>query len=157
MRRRSMIVSACLLGAVFTGSAPADDFAAWFLSQGRVQTLGHTEDKPLPVGSLQKPFLVRAWARTHPSAVTPRFTCPSTSGCWRPSGHGMLDLRGAIRESCNTFFKLLARETPPEAIQASFREAGFAWTGDLSEAEAIGLPGPALVRVSPARLLRSYV
>ncbi len=157
MRRRSTIVSACLLSGIFAGSALADDFDAWFLSRGRIATLGQPEDDPLPVGSLQKPFLVRAWARSHPSAVIPRFACTSTSGCWRPSGHSTLDLRAAIRESCNTFFKLLARETPQEAIQDSFREAGFQWTGELSEAEAIGLPGPARVRVSPSRLLGSYV
>ena len=157
MRRRSTIVSACVLSWVFVGSALADDFDAWFLSRGRIQTLGQPEDDPLPVGSLQKPFLVRAWAKSHPSAVSPRFTCTPTSGCWRPSGHGTLDVRAAIRDSCNTFFKLLARETPQEAIQDSFREAGFEWTGELSEAEAIGLPGPALVRISPSRLLGSYV
>lgn len=135
----------------------ADDFDAWILSRGQIQTLGHPAEEQLPVGSLQKPFIVRAWARSHPVATTPRFTCTRNSGCWRPSGHGTLDLRGAIRESCNTYFRLLARETPPEAIRASFEAAGFSWMGEMSDAEAIGIKGPAGVRVAPGRLIESYV
>jgi len=100
---------------------------------------------------------VRAWARSHPADATPRLTCTRTSGCWRPSGHGTLDLRGAIRESCNAYFRLLARDTPPEAIRGSFEAAGFSWVGEMSDAEAIGIKGPAGVRVAPERLIESYV
>lgn len=146
-----------LPSALAAMSVAADDFDAWILSRGQIQTLGHPTETRLPVGSLQKPFLVRAWALSHHRARTPAFTCMPNSGCWRPSGHGTLDLRGAIRESCNTFFKLLARETPQAAIQASFRDAGFVWKGDLTDAEAIGLPGPAEAKVSPEQLLASYV
>jgi|GEM_PF-1110681 len=144
-----------LLSAVAPVSA--DDFDAWILSRGQIQTLGHPAEEQLAVGSLQKPFIARAWARSHPAGATPRFTCTRNSGCWRPSGHGTLDLRGAIRESCNTYFRLLDRETPPEAIRASFEEAGFSWVGEMSDAEAIGIKGPAGVRVAPERLMGSYV
>jgi len=82
--------------------------------------------------------------------------CTKTSGCWRPGGHGLLDLRGAIRESCNSYFRQVARETPAEAIREAFLEAGFSWAGEMSEAETIGLPGPAAVTVAPERLLTSY-
>jgi hypothetical protein len=155
MRRLGAAVVAFLLSAA--ASLSADDFDAWILSRGQVQTLGHPTETQLPVGSLQKPFIVRAWARSHLTATPPRFTCMRTSGCWRPSGHGTLDLRGAIRESCNTYFRLLARETPPEAIRASFEAAGFSWTGEMTDAEAIGLKGPAGTRVAPERLIASYV
>lgn len=135
----------------------ADDFDAWILSRGQIQTLGHPAEAQLTVGSLQKPFIARAWARSHPAGTTPRFACTRNSGCWRPSGHGTLDLRGAIRESCNAYFRHLARDTPPEAVRASFQEAGFSWVGEMSDAEAIGLKGPAAVRVAPERLIESYV
>ncbi len=158
MRRRWTVVSALLLGAAAAAaSVNADDFDAWVLSRGRIQTLGHPSEARLPVGSLQKPFLVRAWARSHARVPTPTFTCTRTSGCWRPSGHGTLDLRGAIRESCNTFFKLLANETSAEALQASFRDAGFEWKGEMTDGEAIGLSGPAEAKIAPEQLLASYV
>jgi hypothetical protein len=155
MRRLWAAVVAFFLSAAAPLSA--DDFDAWILSRGQSQTLGHPTETELPVGSLQKPFIVRAWARSHPTATPPRFTCTRTSGCWRPSGHGTLDLRGAIRESCNTYFRLLSRETPPEAIRASFEEAGFSWAGEMTDAETIGLKGPAGTKVAPERLIASYV
>ena len=150
--------AAALAFLLSTGTlVSADDFDAWILSRGQVQTLGHPGETELPVGSLQKPFIVRAWARSHPAGTTPRFTCTRNSGCWRPSGHGTLDLRGAIRESCNTYFRLLSRDTPAEAIRVSFEAAGFSWAGEMSDAEAIGIKGPAGVRVAPERLIESYV
>jgi len=155
MRRLRAAVFAFLLSAFAPVSA--DDFDAWILSRGQVQTLGHPAETELSVGSLQKPFIVRAWARSHRADATPRLTCTRTSGCWRPSGHGTLDLRGAIRESCNTYFRLLSRETPPEAIRASFEEAGFSWAGKMTDAETIGLKGPAGTKVAPERLIASYV
>jgi len=157
MPKRQWFLLGGLALALCASPAATGEFEAWILRRGQIQTQGQPGDGPLPVGSLQKPFVVRAWARTHRTETTPRFTCTSTSGCWRPSGHGTLDLRGAIRESCNTFFKLLARETPQAALQDSFREAGFNWSGEVSESEAIGLPGAAHMAVAPSRLLRSYV
>ncbi len=152
-------VRAAALVLLLSPGAPvsADNFDAWILTRGQIQTLGHPAEAQLAVGSLQKPFIARAWARSHPAGVTPRFTCTRNSGCWRPSGHGTLDLRGAIRESCNAYFRLLARDTPPETIRASFEAAGFSWMGEMSDAEAIGLKGPAGVRVAPDRLIESYV
>lgn len=135
----------------------ADDFDGWVLSRGQIQIVGRPTESRLPVGSLQKPFLVRAWAMSHPTAPTPSFTCTRSSGCWRPSGHGTLDLRGALRESCNTYFRLLARETKPSALAHALRDAGFDWSGDLTEAEAIGLPGFARPTIAPEHLLSSYL
>jgi hypothetical protein len=148
--------AACSL-LLSTPAVFADDFDAWLLRRGVVQKIGHPVEVELPVGSLQKPFLVRAWAGSHPVDALPKFTCTATSGCWRPAGHGPLDLRGAVRESCNTYFRLLSRETPPDAIRKSFEEAGFLWSGEMTEAETIGLKGPAGARVAPGRLLESYV
>lgn len=156
MSRAGTILAAFLLSLPATALLGADAFDAWILTEGRIETLGHPAETRLPVGSLQKPFLVRAWARTHVSA-TPKFMCTQGSLCWRPGGHGRLDLREAIRESCNTYFRMLSADTPQDAIRASFNEAGLMWRGEMSEAETIGLPGPADAKVSPEQLIASYV
>lgn len=49
--------------------------------------------------------------------------------------HGALDLRGAIKASCNVYFMTLATEFGPDAIAETAREMGFGQTFD------IGLPG----------------
>ncbi|MBP6702323.1 MAG: hypothetical protein KA385_02395 [Vicinamibacteria bacterium] len=147
------------LGLLVLAALPlrADDFDAWVLNRGEIRRVGHPTETRLPVGSLQKPFVARAWAASHPTAPAPSFTCTRSSGCWRPAGHGTLDLRGALRESCNTYFRFLARETEPSALAAAFRAAGFDWSGELTDAEAIGLPGFSPVTIGPERLLASYV
>ena len=155
MTRRASIV-ALLLSALARGPLFAADFDAWVRSRGQIQIIGTPKEARLSVGSLQKPFLMRAWSSTHSREATPRLTCTKTSGCWRPGGHGFLDLRGAIRESCNVFFRQIARDTPADAIREAFLDAGFSWAGEMSEAEAIGLPGPAAVTIAPERLLTSY-
>lgn len=155
MARRALI-AALLLSALAAGPLSAADFDAWVRSRGQVQIIGTPKEASLAVGSIQKPFLMRAWASAHLREATPRIMCTKTSGCWRPGGHGPLDLRGAIRESCNSYFRQIARETSSDAIRESFLDAGFSWAGEMSDAEAIGLPGPAAVTIAPERLLASY-
>ena len=155
MARRALI-AALLLSALAAGPLSAADFDAWVRSRGQVQIIGTPKEASLAVGSIQKPFLMRAWASAHLREATPRIMCTKTSGCWRPGGHGPLDLRGAIRESCNSYFRQIARETSADAIRESFLDAGFSWAGEMSDAEAIGLPGPAAVTIAPERLLASY-
>jgi hypothetical protein len=157
VRRPFVVGSAALALLVLTTVVHADDFVAWILTQGRIRDAQHFGNEPVPVGSLQKPFLVRAWAADHATGATPMFHCSPSSGCWRPSGHGTLDLRGALRDSCNTYFRFLARGTSARAIEASFRDTGFLWDGTMTEAEAIGIHGSARSRITPSRLLEGYV
>lgn len=49
--------------------------------------------------------------------------------------HGALDLRGAIKASCNVYFMTIATEFGPDAIAETARDMGFGQTFD------IGLPG----------------
>ena len=154
-RRRSRIVLSTLI-FVLAARAGATDFVAWILNRGVAGTIGDASDDALPVGSLQKPFVVRAWAASHATEASPRFFCSRASSCWRPAGHGALDLRSALRESCNTYFREMAADTPRDALAASFREAGFAWEGDITPAEAIGLPGPSRLRIAPRQILAAY-
>ena len=80
---------------------------------------------PLPVGSLQKPFVAKAWARAHPAAVPEPFRCDARSGCWLRSGHGLVDVTRATALSCNAYFRHLADGTPEGVLVATLRGEGF--------------------------------
>jgi hypothetical protein len=117
---------------------------------------GASSDAPVTVGSLQKPFVARAWAMAHPGEASPRFRCGPESGCWLPAGHGELGLTRALSLSCNTYFRQLARATPLAGLDASLRAAGFT-RGPRSAEEAIGLPGEeGPLRIRPSALLAAY-
>lgn len=112
---------------------------------------------PRPVGSLQKPWVVAAWAEAHPGQEPPRLDCTAGSGCWTPAGHGRVDLSRAFARSCNSYFLALARATPEELRARTLESAGFRLSRPLSPEAAIGLgPLPSLPRISPAALLSAY-
>lgn len=118
---------------------------------------GAASDAPIAVGSLQKPFVAKAWAATHAGAPSPRFRCEPGSGCWLPSGHGELGLARALALSCNTYFRDLAEATPTAALDASLRGAGFTRDPQSPE-EAIGLPGSdGPLRIRPSAMLAAFV
>ena len=73
---------------------------------------------PIPAGSLLKPFLALAYARAHPGAF-PTVVCHGhPDRCWKPAGHGLMDLPNAIANSCNAYFLSLARNLTPDGIAA---------------------------------------
>jgi len=80
--------------------------------------------RPVPLGSLVKPFTALAYAETHGFRY-PEFECRGDL-CWLPRGHGRLGIREAIAHSCNAYFLRLAAETKS--------------AGDL--AARFGIPGP---------------
>jgi cell division protein FtsI/penicillin-binding protein 2 len=69
---------------------------------------------PIPPGSLLKPFAAAAYANGHGFRY-PTAKC-SGEGCWLPAGHGKLDIADALAQSCNVYFRALARDVTPEAI-----------------------------------------
>jgi cell division protein FtsI/penicillin-binding protein 2 len=80
-------------------------------------------DKPVPVGSLVKPFAALAYAQHHDSF--PKFICHGTSDrCWLPRGHGELNLTSAIAQSCNAYFRKLSRQLPREDVDDTIRRYG---------------------------------
>ena len=133
------------------GQAP---FLVWRLERDRVSGPDGGE-RPLPVGSLAKPFVAKAWARSHPGAATPRFPCTPTSGCWLPSGHGALGLAKAIAKSCNAYFRALAAATPETTLGSVFRGEEFLVPSPLSPDTAIG--GDGALAIGPGALLRAYL
>ncbi len=89
-----------------------------------------------PPGSCFKPF-VAAWALDHVHAVNPLHTLdcamlPDGNGagyvdvrCNVRFGHGAMDLREAIKRSCNSYFAMLGEHFEMEDWRAVAREFGF--------------------------------
>lgn len=153
-RGRLRLLCACLILA--TARAQTPRLQIWVRDASGAITEGADPERPIAVGSLQKPFVARAWAAAHPGAASPRFRCDPGSGCWLPAGHGEVGLTRALALSCNTYFRRLAAATPMAGLDASLRAAGFT-RGPRSAEEAIGLPGgDGPLRVAPAALLAAY-
>lgn len=155
---------ACLCLAARSAAAPATPTGTppsrlhvWTLEHGRVQSDAEAPAGALPVGSLQKPFVVKAWAAAHVGIQPPVVVCTRTSGCWRPGGHGRCDLVRATAQSCNTYFRTLAETLPGATLALALRAEGFEVDGPLSPAAAIGLSnGDAGARIAPGALLLAY-
>jgi len=65
--------------------------------------------KPVPIGSLIKPFTAMAWLAT--GRAFPVVECHGTRDrCWLPRGHGRMVLQAAITQSCNAYFVKLGRD-----------------------------------------------
>jgi hypothetical protein len=135
-------------------SGADERLVTWRVEGDRVVSDGDALSDALPVGSLQKPFVAKAWASAHPGATPPTLRCDSRSACWRRSGHGIVDLTRATVVSCNAYFRELARETPPATLATMLREAGFLTPSRPSVDEAIGLDSD--VTIPPASLLMAY-
>jgi hypothetical protein len=145
-----------LAGAAGAAAADGRTWHLWRLEGGRLHSEPADDDRPRPVGSLQKPFVAKAWALVHPGTATPLVRCGPSSGCWRPGGHGRLDLTRALAVSCNTYFLRLARETPPDVLAATFADEGFLGPESLTAESAVGHVDGSAVRIRPSALLAAY-
>jgi hypothetical protein len=112
-------------------------------------------DHPIPIGSLTKPFVALAYARTHTSF--PLYHCSgAATRCWLPKGHGTLALESALAYSCNAYFLQLARETSLSAMNQVGIEYGLpALPAAATPDEEIGLVST--WRIAPLALGRAYV
>jgi cell division protein FtsI/penicillin-binding protein 2 len=113
------------------------------------------DERPVPLGSLVKPFTALAYAQRHEFRY-PEFTCPGSGGrCWLPQGHGRIGMTEAIAFSCNAYFRELASKVDAEDVGAVVRRFGIRSTPQ-------GLPARALAglshdwKVSPEEIARAY-
>lgn len=83
--------------------------------------------RPIPIGSLVKPFTALAYGKTHAFRF-PEYTCRGQ--CWLPRGHGHLNLEQAIGNSCNSYFRQLSQNVDPIALASVCRRLGLSLTGD---------------------------
>ncbi len=118
----------------------------------------HWDDsnRPLPMGSLIKPFTALAYAEAH------RFTYPtlvcrgSADGCWLPAGHGRIAIGAAIAGSCNAYFRQLSRHTSPESLVSTLQWFGMrASAADVTPASMVGL-GEGL-KLTPSAIVHGYL
>jgi cell division protein FtsI/penicillin-binding protein 2 len=111
-------------------------------------------DRPIPVGSLVKPFTAVAYGESH-NFHFPELKCSGVGACWRPQGHGELGIARAIAFSCNAYFKQLAESL--NSTQASEVAHRFGLNGPGAGASAEAMAGRYGVwRESPDALARAY-
>jgi hypothetical protein len=111
---------------------------------------------PIPLGSLVKPFTALAYGEKY-GFKFPVLVCRGTAtGCWRPGGHGRVDLPLAIAYSCNSYFEMLAARLNAE--QVSLTAAHFGIEPPASSASGVALAGIGKEwPISPVRLSRAYL
>ena len=112
-------------------------------------------DTPISLGSLDKPFTALAYGERHHSRYPAHICRGTASGCWRPAGHGKVDLTSAIAYSCNSYFRMLTADM--RAADVSTTVARFALESPAPETSGAALAGlgPGW-RVSPLRMARAY-
>jgi hypothetical protein len=143
-------------------SAAAAPTVSWLLLDARTGSLLASRwpdrDIPLPLGSLTKPFVALAYARTH--TAFPVITCHGTQGsppfCWLPAGHGPLTIQNAIGYSCNAYFLSLAGETTQSALEAVAHDY-FLPPPPASSTPAIRIGLSLGWNIAPTDLARAYV
>ena len=143
MKNVAIFVTAIALVAVPGRTEPGSDRPTTLFDQSARQALTHDFDrpeisfllldaqsgailasrwddpgKPIPLGSLVKPFTALAYGERHAFRY-PMYHCRGTAtGCWLPRGHGDVDLTSAIAHSCNSYFRNLTAELDPADVSA---------------------------------------
>jgi cell division protein FtsI/penicillin-binding protein 2 len=112
--------------------------------------------KPIPLGSLVKPFTALAYGETHENQFPTHVCRGEASGCWQVRPHGKLDLVSAIAVSCNSYFRALAEDLTGEQLIPIAKRFGF-------DPPDPALSGPALMglgdrwRIAPIKMGRAYL
>jgi cell division protein FtsI/penicillin-binding protein 2 len=112
--------------------------------------------RPIPLGSLVKPFTALAYAEAHGFEYPAHVCKGQASGCWRIRPHGELDIVSAIAVSCNSYFRLLAESLKGEQLLPTANTFGLdAPNRELTGESLIGLGEQ--WRVSPLHMARAYL
>ncbi|MCK5528124.1 MAG: penicillin-binding protein 2 [Kiritimatiellae bacterium] len=116
------------------------------------------DDKRLPLfnraisgayapGSIFKPLVAIASLENKKNKATDEFDCPgyfelgkSRFKCWKSDGHGLIDMRKALEQSCNTYFFHVGQECGHEKIYHMAAAVGLGYkTGVPLGGESAGL------------------
>ena len=113
-------------------------------------------EKPIPLGSLVKPFTALAYASAHDFRY-PEFVCKGKAGgCWQDRPHGKLDLATAISVSCNAYFRQMARSVTADQINQIAKEFGLETPDEDFESQNLAGLGDRW-RISPLHITRAYL
>ena len=112
-------------------------------------------DRPVPLGSLVKPFTALAYGEEH-GFQYPEVECHGKRDrCWYARGHGQLGLVQAVAQSCNAYFLNLASDLRPSSVTSVLRRYSIYDVNEkVSPDSMVGL-GSAW-KISPIRMLRAY-
>jgi hypothetical protein len=110
----------------------------------------------IPMGSLVKPFTALAYGEQHQFRYPTHLCKGESSGCWRPAGHGVVNIRDAIANSCNSYFRMLTAEMSASDISPTTLRFGLDEPDeDLQGAALAGLGNGWLI--SPIHMARAYL
>jgi hypothetical protein len=112
--------------------------------------------RPIPLGSLVKPFTALAYASQHNYQFPAHICQGAASGCWQARPHGSLNLTTAIAYSCNSYFRALAATLTGEQLLPISQQFGI-------EPPSADLTGPPLMglgdqwQISPLSMAHAYL
>lgn len=112
--------------------------------------------KPIPLGSLVKPFTAIAYGETHENQFPSHICRGEASGCWQVHPHGKLDLVSAISVSCNSYFRALAENLTGGQLIPVAHRFGL----DLPDPALSGSPLMGLGEgwpIAPLNMARAYL
>ncbi|MFL5288907.1 MAG: penicillin-binding protein 2 [Rhodopila sp.] len=140
----SAVVMDCRNGEVLAmATNPSFDPSLFNSGVSQAQWLEWTKDRRTPLinkatsglyapGSTFKMAVALAGLESGAISPTDRIGCPgwldlgdTRFHCWRKGGHGMLDLRGGIKNSCDVYFYEVARRTGIDRIAAMANRLGM--------------------------------
>jgi penicillin-binding protein 2 len=140
----SAVVLDCRNGEVLAMvSNPSFDPSLFNSGVSQAQWVEWTKDRRTPLinkataglyapGSTFKMAVALAGLESHAITPTERFSCPghldigdTRFHCWRVGGHGSLDLRGGLKNSCDVYFYEVARRTGIDRIAAMANRLGM--------------------------------
>jgi cell division protein FtsI/penicillin-binding protein 2 len=160
LTRRAFVLLMLSLRGVRAAAGPASRASAYLLIDAATERVLDARwddpDRPVPVGSLIKPFTALAYAGDH-QFTYPTLPCRGSSdGCWLPAGHGRIGLTEAVAGSCNAYFRQLAERTSPESFLGTLQRFGMlVETETATPADMVGL-GDGL-ELAPSAVVRGYI
>jgi penicillin-binding protein 2 len=167
----SAVVMDCRNGEVLAmATNPSFDPSVFNSGVSQAQWLEWTSDRRTPLinkatsglyapGSTFKMAVALAGLESKAITPTDRIGCPgyldlgdTRFHCWRKGGHGMLDLRGGLKNSCDVFFYEVARRTGIDHIAAMANRLGLGIELELD------LPGqrPGLIPTREWRISKGH-
>ncbi|HET6607869.1 MAG TPA: penicillin-binding protein 2 [Rhodopila sp.] len=167
----SAVVMDCRNGEVLAmATNPSFDPSVFNSGVSQAQWAEWTKDRRTPLinkatsglyapGSTFKMAVALAGLEAKTLSATDRIECPgyldlgdTRFHCWRKGGHGMLDLHGGLKNSCDVFFYETARRTGIDRIAAMANRFGLGVELDLD------LPGqrPGLIPTREWRISHGH-